>query len=137
MNHHHGEQGSERGVGLAECSAALLLLAVAALAGMELVALSVRAADRLQRLSTAGSQLTGRLDSLLALPFDDPALLPGGSLADPLPGYAEDLVLDGRPWQILWMVTLEADGGKLISLRLVRTGESGRPGPRLSAKVYR
>jgi len=126
----------ERGIGLAECAAALLVLAMGALAGMELVVLSVRAGDALQRAAAANSLLAGRLDRLLALPFDDPALSPGGSLIFPRPGFSEEVSLDGRVWRIYRQVSLQGTHEKLITLRVVVAGDAAdRPGARLSAMV--
>ncbi len=127
--------GGEQGVSLAECTAALLLIGLAALSGLELVALTVVTGDRLQRHAAANCLLAGRLEERLALPYDDPALDPGGSLDDPRPGYAEELTLDGRPWQVLCLVSQEAGGRKLVTLRLAPAG--GGPGARLSAWVVR
>jgi len=128
--------GGERGVGLAECAAALLVLAMGALAGMELVSLSVRAGDALQRAAAANSLLAGRLDQLLALSFDDPALSPGGSLTFPRPGFSEEVSLDGRVWRIYRQVSLQGANEKLITLRVVVAGDAAdRPGARLSAMV--
>ncbi len=125
-------------MGLAECTAALLVLALGALAGMELVALSARAGDALQRAAAANSLLAGRLEELLALQADHPALEPGGSLTEPRPGYFEELTLDGRVWRIHRLVSPESGGRKLLILRISTvTGGGGRPGSRLSAWVVR
>ncbi len=86
----------QRGVGLAECMAALLILALGAVAGMELVVLSAWSGDALQRAAAANTLLAGRMEELLALPYDHPALEPGGSLSLPRPGYSEVVTLDGR-----------------------------------------
>lgn len=128
----------ERGVGFAECAAALLVLAVGALAGMELVVLSARAGDALQRAAAANSLLAGRLDQLQSLSFDDPALSPGGSLTFPRPGFSEEVSLDGRVWRIYRQVSLQGSHEKLITLRVVGADEGERrPGARLSAMVCR
>lgn len=126
------------GLGLAECTAALLILALGAVAGMELVALSAWSGDRLQRMSAAHTLLAGRMEELLARPYDDPALEPGGSLTEPRPGYSEEVILDGRVWLVCRQVLLETDSRKLVSLVVTRAGEGhGRPGARLSAWAVR
>ncbi len=126
----------QQGIGLAECTAALLILAVGALAGMELVVLSARSGDALQRQAAANTLLAGRMEELLSLPYDDPALEPGGSLILPRPGYSEEVTLDGRSWLLHRQVAMEAGGQKLVTLTVVLAGEGGRrPGARLSAWV--
>jgi len=97
---------------------------------------SVRAGDALQRAAAANSLLAGRLDQLLALSFDDPALSPGGSLTFPRPGFSEEVSLDGRVWRIFRQVSLQGANEKLITLRVVVAGDAAdRPGARLSAMV--
>lgn len=122
---------------LAECAAALFILAVGALAGMQLVLLSVSTGDRLQRMDAARELLGGRLDELLALEYDDPGLGPGGSLDEPRPGFSDEVLLDGRAWFVCRRVTALVDGRKLVSLALVPEGADGRTGPRLSGWVVR
>jgi hypothetical protein len=130
--------GGDRGLGLAECAAALLVLAAGALAGMELVALSARAGDTLRRASAANCLCAGRLEELQALPFDDPALRPGGSLRLPLPGYSEDVTLDGRVWRLYLRIVMEGAHGKVITLRITLASEENQaPGTRLSTMVFR
>lgn len=125
-------------MGLAECVAALLILGLGALAGVQLVALSARAGDALQRAAAANTLLAGRLEQLLALHADDPALDPGGSLTGMQPGYCEELTLDGRVWRIQRLVSPETGGRKLVTLRISSASDEGsRPGPRLSAWVVR
>jgi len=128
---------AEQGMTLAECAAALFVLAVGVLAGMQLVLLSVSTGDRLQRDDAARTLLAGRLDELLALAWDDPGLRPGGSLEEPRPGFSEEVLLDGRAWFVCRRVTVVVDGRKLVSLALVSAGGEGRPGPRLSGWVVR
>jgi prepilin-type N-terminal cleavage/methylation domain-containing protein len=128
----------QRGMGLAECMAALLILALGAVAGMELVALSTWSGDALQRAAAANTLLAGRMEELLALPYDHPTLEPGGSLSLPRPGYSEVVTLDGREWLVCRQVALEAGGRKLVALAVHRAGEGGRrPGARLFAWVVR
>jgi hypothetical protein len=128
----------QQGIGLAECTAALLILAVGALAGMELVVLSASSGDTLQRWAAANTLLAGRMEELLALPYDDPALEPGGSHTVARPGYSEEVTLDGRVWCLLRRVSPEAGGRKRVTLAVVGAGEGGRrPGARLSAWVVR
>jgi len=133
------DRKGELGVSLAECVAALLLLGVGALSGLQLVALSLGTGDRLQRDAAVHSLLAGRLEERLSLTFDDPALDPGGSLDDPRPGYTEELILDGRAWHLLCFVSPETANRKLITLRIVPVdpGALDRPGARLSAWVAR
>lgn len=137
MIHVHGKWKTDGGMTLAECAAALFILAVGVLAGMQLVLISVSTGDRLQRAAAARALLAGRLDELLALDYDDPGLRPGGSLDEPRPGFSEEVLLDGRTWFVCRRVAVLVDGRKLVSLALARADGSGRPGPRLSGWVLR
>lgn len=132
-----GERPAERGLSLLECTLALFILFLVLVAGLGVVAASLGAAGHLQRANVAQALLEGAIDELLSLPFDDPALAPGGSLDEAVAGYAREERLDGRTFQIRILISSWADGVRRVSVAVRETGQPAGVGPRLSALAVR
>ncbi len=117
----------KRGFSLIEVLLAMALALLLIVGTAEILTCSLYAKRKGDLAAALTHALTARLESLRALPFDDPALGPGehAETAQASPGNRR--VLEE------WEVADAGDGMKLIRLR-VRSAE--RPGPGTSAVLF-
>lgn len=117
----------KRGFSLIEVLLAMALALLLIVGTAEILTCSLYAKRKGDLAAALTHALTARLESLRALPFDDPALGPGehAETAQASPGNRR--VLEE------WEVADAGDGMKLVRLR-VRSAE--RPGPGTSAVLF-
>ena len=115
------------GFSLVEVLVAMALALVLIVGTAEMLTLALRSKDRGDLTSDLTHALTDRLESLRALPFDDPALAPGEhAVTGPVPPGGRDIVQE-------WAVS--EDGGRMKLVRLT-VRASGRTGPGVSAVLF-
>jgi prepilin-type N-terminal cleavage/methylation domain-containing protein len=96
-----GERDGEAGFTLLEVIAAVSILTVGLLAVASMQTAAIQANDKAYRVTEGATWAQNRLETLMALPYDDPLLDNGTGKADPTPptpnGYSITYNVDDGP----------------------------------------
>ena len=107
-----GERDSEAGFTLLEVIAAVSILTVGLLAVASMQTAAIQANDKAYRVTEGATWAQNRLETLMALPYDDPLLDNGTGKADPTPptpnGYSITYNVDDGPVTNTKLITVIA-----------------------------
>lgn len=106
----------ESGSSMIEVLVAMVLVLVVATAVAPLMVLGIHVSTHSQDSTDLLMTASARMEDLRALPFDDPALVAGGSLTTSENGYSVDPVPANGDHFVRWQITDESVHLKKISL---------------------